>query len=972
MTRRIRIVLAVAAAAALVLASAMPLVAATSRPVIALTPATAVPGGRVDITGEGFVPYEGIDLFFDGAHRDVVTADADGLFDARVTIGVRVVPGRHWISARGRRDAGVTQTPVDVRSTQLIGWPQPAYDAARTGAAPADPWITATTLPALTVRSRRAPSNRPPIVVGDTLIGVSGGYYEGYEIIATDVWTGDVRWRAPIEGESEGASPASDRDAVVYGSGSAIVARAAESGALRWTRELPSWIDQVTASPALSDGRVYIGAMSWRRESKASFLAFDLETGALRWRSTIPGYTGGWMQGVAVDDTSMYATLSQRRGGVVAIDKATGVQRWRTVMRSGDYPGSIAAGDGIVFAHTEAVGDLIAIDAATGETRWRVDSIGGSGGGDSLVISQGRVIVGSGWWESSGGELAAVDADSGTVLWRRSLDPSPAGASLAGSLLFVTTHDGDLLAIDPSSGETVWRTMVTSDPSGRPLIADGAIYVASWNGTVTALREPTPSKPDPAGLLPDPSVALDGEHDLEAVSDGWTMLGEEGLGNARNADVMSAVSYRDAVYVGTEAAPGATGAEVWRSVDGEPFEQAAAFGGARSTELAVFDDDLYALTVGDGGIDLFRSSDGVDYGLVAAAPTQGTDATIVTLEEALVVLARTDDGLVASAIDGTGDVTVADVPDDQASGLRPIADRLAPWADGLGFRGMRYVGFAAPSGGEVWRTEDGSTFERVEGLDPLVTKGATPVPQIAADGRLYVVVESPDGLRLLASDDGVAFRRVTTDVDPLPDRDIGGDLAETDTGLVLATANRDQRVLEGEEPLEVARPRAFSVQVSTDGTSFTEVRGTPADAHDVRAALVAADGTLLMAVSNFREGDGLWRSDDGSTWEPIFREDGATPFTTDARVAVIDGYAYLFLTDQELGVSVWRYDTPVAAIGEAGAPVWTWLTIGVLIALAALGVGWTILRRRGRPSPPTLGPTEPWGPAVPSHERLHV
>lgn len=87
---------------------------------------------------------------------------------------------------------------------------------------------------------------------------------------------------------------------------------------------------------------------------------------------------------------------------------------------------------------------------------------------------------------------------------------------------------------------------------------------------------------------------------------------------------------------------------------------------------------------------------------------------------------------------------------------------------------------------------------------------------------------------------------------------------------------------------------------------------------------------------------------------------------------MIDGYAYLFLTDQELGVSVWRYDTPVAAIGEAGAPVWTWLTIGVLIALAALGVGWTILRRRGRPSPPTLGPTEPWGPAVPSHERLHV
>jgi len=253
-----------------------------------------------------------------------------------------------------------------------------------------------------------------------------------------------------------------------------------------------------------------------------------------------------------------------------------------------------------------------------------------------------------------------------------------------------------------------------------------------------------------------------------------------------------------------------------------------------------------------------------------------------------------------------------------------------------------------------------------------VPKGGTPVPQIATDGHLYVVVEDPDGLHAVVSDDGTTFERVSTEIDPLPDRDVSGDLAVTETGLVLATSNRDQRVLEGEDPLEVARARAFSVQLSTDGASFTQARGTPADPHDARSALVAADGTVLLAVSNFREGDALWRSTDGTEWEPIFREDGTTPFTTDARVAVVDGYAYLFLTDQAQGVSVWRFDTLVAAIDETGSPGWTWLTLGVLIALAAIGAGWMIVRSRKRPGPPTLGPTEPFGPAVPSRERLHV
>ena len=972
MTGRIfRIVFAVATAAALTTASAVPVVAAPAHPEIAAMPATVVPGARIDVAGEGFDPYEGVDLFVDGVHRDVVTTDVAGTFDGRLTMPDGAVPGRHWISARGRRHGVVVQTRVDMRVARLVGWPQPAYDAARTGAAPADQWITISRLPGLMVASRRLPSDRPPIVVGDTMIGVTGGYYEGYEVVASDVWTGEIAWRSDMSAEF-GATPTSDGDIVAVNEYRTVRAIDLETGATRWTRAMPAWIDQIASSPAIADGRVIVAAHSWAGRTKTSFVALDAGTGTVLWRTTLPGSVGWSQSSVAVADDAIYSGLSARRGGIVSIDADTGKVRWRLALREDEMPGPISVADGVVYAHTEWTGDLIAIDADTGRARWRVERIGGSGGYDSLAIVDGTVIVGSGWWESSEGELAAVDALDGTILWRRSMDPSPSGASAAGPIVFVTVHDGTMLAVEAATGETSWRTLVTGDPSGRPVIADGAIYVASWNGTVTTLREPGPAKPAHAALLPDPTVRLDGEHELEAVTDGWTVLGDRGLGAARNADVTSAVAFRGDAYVGTRAAPGSTGAEVWQSSDGGTLERAAAFGGARSAEVAVFGGALYVLTVGEGGIDLYRSSDGVDYGLVAGAPTEGSDATTVVLDEQLVMMVRTEDGVSAFAIDTGGDVTRMSVPQAQPRGLRPLADRLAPWADGVDHHGARYIGLASPAGGTIWRTAGAATFEQVPGIDAFVGKDSTPVPQVTRFGRLFVVVEGPDGLRVISSDEGSTFEQIPIEVDPLPDRDVGGDLAVTDAGLVLATRNRDQRVLEADEPLEVARARAFSVHVSTDGSAFAEVRGLPTEAHDARSSLVAADGTMLLAVSNFREGDGVWRSVDGTSWEPIFREDGTTPFTTDARVAVVDGYAYLFLTDRALGVTTWRFDTPVAAIAEGATPVWTLLAVGALIAIAALGAGWLFLRRRRRPSPPGLGPTEPWGPAVPSHERLQV
>ena len=970
--RIIRTALALAAATTLAMTSAAPLLASDDRATITLQPQAAQPGARVQVTGHGFVPYEGVDVFVDGVHADVVTANRDGTVAARVTTADRAVPGRHWVSVRGRRDGVVVQAPVDVRPAATLGWPQPGFDAGRSGAARADPWISPGTMSSIETVWRRPVSGRPPILVGDTMIGVVGGYYEGYEIVASDIWTGDVRWRSEMQSEF-GADPASDGDVVLVSDWGRVRALDVDTGATRWTRALPDWVDELTTPPTISDGTAFVAAQRWGGRSKATFFALDAGSGSVRWSTTLPGTTGWSRSAIAVDEGALYTPLSgSRRGGVASFDATTGALRWRRVLRADESPGPITVSNGLVLTHAEPYGNLIAIDADTGALRWRADTVGGAGGNDSITVTQAGAVVGGYWWESSGGELATVDLGTGAVLWRRSLQPAPVGTASAGALLLAMTGEGDLHSIDPGTGETRWRSMVTSSPSGRPVIADGAVYVASWNDTVTTLRRPTPDKPERDALEPDATVALDGDHGLEALTSGWTMLGEGGLGDVRNGDVTSAVSYLDDVYVGTEAASGSTGAEIWRSFGGAPFERVAAFGGARTIELAATATGMYAVAVGDGGIDLYRSDDGVGYSLVVGAPTQGDDATLVHHEDSTLMLVRTDHRVHAYAIDRAGRVVEARVPEAQPRGLRLPADRMAPWSDGVGFRGARYVGLAAPAGGELWRSDDGATFERVEGIEGLVPKGGAPVPQVVAGGRLYVVIESAGGARVSMTDDGRTFEWVPTANDPLPDRDVSGDLAVAGSRVVFATSNRDQRVLDGNVPLEIGRARAFSVLVSTDGGRFDRVRRLPADPHDARSALAGTDGTLLVAVSNFREGDAVWQSGDGIAWEPIFREDGTTPFTTDARIAIVDGYAFLFLTDQHNGVTIWRYDTALAAIGEGGSGAWISLLLVLLIASAVIGAAWFVSRRRQRPRPPTLGPTEPWGPAVPNHERLHL
>jgi outer membrane protein assembly factor BamB len=75
------------------------------------------------------------------------------------------------------------------------------------------------------------------------------------------------------------------------------------------------------------------------------------------------------------------------RGNVVAYEKSTGLQVWATPLKSSGFVNLLLDGDK-VFAHTS--GELFAVDAQTGKLLWR-DGLTGYGYNVASLVTQSSV-----------------------------------------------------------------------------------------------------------------------------------------------------------------------------------------------------------------------------------------------------------------------------------------------------------------------------------------------------------------------------------------------------------------------------------------------------------------------------------------------------------------------------------------------------------------------------------------------------
>jgi len=224
------------------------------------------------------------------------------------------------------------------------------------------------------------------------------------------------------------------------------------------------------------------------------------------WRKTLgPAYAG-----VAVADGLALTTFSaDGRDQVIALDAATGKERWRHDLEptylghDGSEDGTIASpvvGAGTVYV-ISARGMLVALGLADGKPRWNKDLVAAVGAvvpeygfGSTPLLEGGLLIV-----QAGGGEgrfLCAFDAATGEPRWSVGEGTlqytSPIAMDLAGRRQVVVLNQKEILGIAPEDGAVLWRHALTGErdavSSGMATAMDGERFCVNVSGTLVVFR----------------------------------------------------------------------------------------------------------------------------------------------------------------------------------------------------------------------------------------------------------------------------------------------------------------------------------------------------------------------------------------------------------------------------------------------------------------------------------------------------
>jgi outer membrane protein assembly factor BamB len=311
--------------------------------------------------------------------------------------------------------------------------------------------------------------------------------------------------------------------------GVSLSSSAPETNRTVWTFETDG---QVYSSPAVADGKVFIG--SWDK----NLYALDELTGRELWRFetrdriySSPTYWNGIVySGTGTEGGSKIAKL-------FAVDAETGTELW-SFKAGKNFGGGTTVVDGIVYAGS-LDGRLYALDAlgnGDGSTsvHWQFDSVGEiwatpayynnslyitsssckiyrldietgkeiwsfqteftlDGMWASPVIGDGLVFTGSA--KNPLGKFYALDADTGAHVWNFTTGLSRYGigasASYYNGTVYIGANNGRMYALNAEDGTELWNFSTGDDFNGiysSPTYADSKIYFGSSDNFLYCLN----------------------------------------------------------------------------------------------------------------------------------------------------------------------------------------------------------------------------------------------------------------------------------------------------------------------------------------------------------------------------------------------------------------------------------------------------------------------------------------------------
>ena len=223
--------------------------------------------------------------------------------------------------------------------------------------------------------------------------------------------------------------------------------------------------------------------------------------GAIVWSTRFPYISqhGNGGSPVVHEDLLILSIDGYDTAYVVALDAATGEERWRT-MRPDPVSQAYSTPLVIRVADTNQLVSVAAFrttghNPATGEEIWSVGYRNGFSNVPRPVFGHGMVYLSTGFNTPS---LLAVRVD-GTgdvtrshVAWRLNrgapLTPSPL---LVGDELYIITDFGIATCVDAATGEVHWQDRIGGNHSASPVFAAGRIYFQNEEGVTTVIKPGT-------------------------------------------------------------------------------------------------------------------------------------------------------------------------------------------------------------------------------------------------------------------------------------------------------------------------------------------------------------------------------------------------------------------------------------------------------------------------------------------------
>jgi len=270
-------------------------------------------------------------------------------------------------------------------------------------------------------------------------------------------------------------TPVTDGERVVALFGTFDLVCFDRSGTLLWYRSLgrdyPDVSNQVgyATSPILWEDSLFVALET---ESDAFLLAIDKGTGLNRWK--VPRRkTLSWATPLLLHRSVAVELLLQSGNGLTAYDPATGAVRWEYDEKLDAISSPVSAG-GSVFA----AGPLRAVEPGAldqpAKVRWKSPKLPVATA--SPLVYRGRV-----YGVNSAGVLACGNADDGSFLWKERLEgPFSASPVACAGKIYYVNETGLTTVVDTEGADRIIATNNLDEPMlASPAIADGVLLLRS-------------------------------------------------------------------------------------------------------------------------------------------------------------------------------------------------------------------------------------------------------------------------------------------------------------------------------------------------------------------------------------------------------------------------------------------------------------------------------------------------------------